>query len=258
MAFKAFLTINHKPETKDQSIAMRQYTIHPVAVGVNETDQGIMTYLRDYGKRILLPIYVFCIKGGDKNILVDTGLEQFVVSEETEQKCGFKIYEFENALSSFGLKPEDIDIIIHTHLHNDHCENDYKCSNASVYVQKSEYEFFKNPHPIDHRYYPDVFDGVNVIEIEGDAVIEDGIEVIFSPGHSVGGQSVAINTSKGKAVITGFCCNEKNFPEKGTAVCPGVHTDAIKAYDSAQKIKKIADILIPLHSLSVGRLSHIP
>ena len=65
---------------------MREYTIHQVAVGINETDQGIMTYLRDYGKRIILPIYVFYIKGGDKNILVDTGLEQFVVSEETEQK----------------------------------------------------------------------------------------------------------------------------------------------------------------------------
>ncbi|OQX00197.1 MAG: MBL fold metallo-hydrolase [Desulfobacteraceae bacterium A6] len=237
---------------------MREYTIHPVAVGINETDQGIMTYLRDYGKRIILPVYIFYIKGGDKKILIDTGLEQFVVSEETEKKCGFKALEFEDALASFDLRPEDIDLIIHTHLHNDHCENDYKCTNAVVYAQKAEVAFLKNPHPIDHRYYPDVLDGVNVVEIEGDAVIEDGIEVIFSPGHSVGGQSVAINTSKGKAVITGFCCNEKNFPEKGAAICPGVHMDAIKAYDSAQKIKSIADILIPLHDLSIGRLKQIP
>lgn len=237
---------------------MREYTIYPLAVGVNETDQGIMTYQRDYGKRIILPIYMFYIKGSDKNILVDTGLEQFVVSEEVEKECGFKILEFEDALSSLGLKPEDIDVIIHTHLHNDHCENDYKCSNAVVYAQKTELEFLKNPHPIDHRYYPDVLDGVNVVEIEGDTVIEDGIEVIFSPGHSVGGQSVVINTSKGKAVITGFCCNEKNFPAKGPAICPGVHIDAIKAYDSSQKIRNIADIIIPIHDLSIGRLKQIP
>jgi len=31
---------------------MQAYTIHPLVVGVNETDQGVMTYLRDYGKRI--------------------------------------------------------------------------------------------------------------------------------------------------------------------------------------------------------------
>jgi len=237
---------------------MREYTIHPVAVGVNETDQGIMTYLHDYGKRIILPIYVFYLKGGDKNILVDTGLDEFVVSEETEKKCGFRVFEFEDALASFDLKPQDIDVIIHTHLHNDHCENDYKCTNAVVYAQKAEVAFFKNPHPIDHRYYPDILHGVNVVEIDGDAQIEDGIEVIFSPGHSVGGQSVAINTSKGKAVITGFCCNEKNFPAKGPAICPGVHIDAIKGYDSAQKIKNMADIIIPIHDLSIGRLKQIP
>ncbi|MBU1055477.1 MAG: N-acyl homoserine lactonase family protein [Proteobacteria bacterium] len=237
---------------------MKEYTIHPCAVGINETDQGIMTYLRDYGKRILLPVYMFYIKGGDKNIIVDTGLEQFVVSEETEKKCGFKVLEFESALESFNLTPEEIDIIIHTHLHNDHCENDYKCKNAVVYVQKAELDFFKNPHPIDHRYYPDVLDDVNVVEIEGDVKIEDGIEVIFSPGHTVGGQSVSINTAKGRAVITGFCCNEKNFPEKGPAICPGVHIDVIKAYESAQKIKNLADILIPLHDISIGRQKQIP
>ncbi len=60
---------------------MQEYTIHPLAVGINVTDQGVMTYLRDYGKRILLPIYVFYIKGGSKNILIDTGLEQFIVPD---------------------------------------------------------------------------------------------------------------------------------------------------------------------------------
>jgi len=61
-------------------------------------------------------------------------------------------------------------------------------------VQKAELDFLKNPHPVDHRYYPDVLDDVNVIEIEGDANILDGIDVIFTPGHSVGGQSVSVNS----------------------------------------------------------------
>ena len=73
---------------------MQQYTIHPLVVGINETDQGVMTYLRDYGKRIYLPIYVFYLSGGEKNILVDSGLEQFVVPEGAEEQCGFKILEF--------------------------------------------------------------------------------------------------------------------------------------------------------------------
>jgi glyoxylase-like metal-dependent hydrolase (beta-lactamase superfamily II) len=146
---------------------MREYVIHPMVVGINETDQGIMTYLKGYGKRIYLPIYVFYLEGGPEEILVDTGLEQFMVPEGVEEQYGFKVKEFEAALDGFGLKPEDLDIIIHTHLHNDHCENDYKCSNARVYVQKREYEFFQNPHPIDHRYFPDLLDEVEVVQVDG-------------------------------------------------------------------------------------------
>ena len=83
---------------------MQEYTIHPLVVGINETDQGVMTYLRDYGKRIYLPIYVFYLSGGDKNILVDTGLEQFMIPEGAEEQCGYQILEFEDALATVDLK----------------------------------------------------------------------------------------------------------------------------------------------------------
>ena len=46
---------------------MRKYRIHPLVVGINETDQGIMTYQKGYGKRIWLPIYVFYIEGADED-----------------------------------------------------------------------------------------------------------------------------------------------------------------------------------------------
>jgi len=237
---------------------MREYTIHPLVVGINETDQGVMTYLRDYGKRIYLPIYAFFLKGGDQNILVDTGLAEFVVPADVPQKCGFAVMEFEEALAGVGLTPAAIDLIIHTHLHNDHCENDVKCPNAKIIVQKAEYEFLMNPHPVDHRYYPDILDGLDVVTVEGDVRIADGIDAIFSPGHTVGGQSVAVNTASGRAVITGFCCNDKNFPARGPAVAPGVHINLAEAYDSIQKIRRIADILIPLHDLAIGRRKCIP
>lgn len=237
---------------------MTEYTIHPLVVGANETDQGIMTYLRGYGKRIWIPIYVFYVEGGGEKILVDTGLEQFVVPEHVGREHGIDILEFEEALERVGLRPEDIDVILHTHLHNDHCENDYKCPQAKIVVQKTEYEFFKNPHPLDHRYYPDLLDGLDVELVEGDTKFRDGIDLIFSPGHTPGGQSIAIQTAAGRAVITGFCCNGMNFPPDSPAVPPGVHTDAIAAYDTAQKIRSMADILIPLHDLSIGRMKKIP
>ena len=237
---------------------MTEYTIHPLVVGVNETDQGIMTYQRGYGTRIHLPIYVFYLSGGDKHILVDTGLEEFMVPADVGPKYGFEVLEFEEALAKHGLTPLDIDVIIQTHLHNDHCENTYKCTKAKVVVQKAEYEFALNPHPLDHRYFPDLLDGLDLQFVEGDCEVLPGIEVILTPGHTPGGQSVAINTSAGKAIITGFCCNDKNFPDNGSVCAPGVHINAIEALESAQKIKKMADLLLPIHDLSLGAKPKIP
>jgi glyoxylase-like metal-dependent hydrolase (beta-lactamase superfamily II) len=115
-----------------------------------------------------------------------------------------------------------------------------------------------NPHPIDYRYYPDILDGLTVDLVEGDVNLMDGINLIFSPGHTPGGQSVAIQTSAGRAVITGFCCNALNFPKDRPSIAPGVHTDALAAYDSARKIREMAEILIPVHDLSIGRQKRIP
>ena len=237
---------------------MGKFVIHPLVVGINETDQGIMTYQQGYGKRIYLPIYVFYLQGGGQKILVDTGMEEFMVPPGAAEDTGLKIMEFEEALATVNLEPEDVDIVIQTHLHNDHCENTYKCTNAKVYVQQTELDFFKSPHPIDHRYYSDLLDDSEVITVDGDTEIVPGIRVVLTPGHTPGGQSVAVETTEGTAVITGFCCNGNNFPSVGPAVTPGVHLDAIEAYESAQRVRELADILIPIHDVEIGRSGKIP
>ncbi|MEW5721825.1 MAG: N-acyl homoserine lactonase family protein [Thermodesulfobacteriota bacterium] len=237
---------------------MTEYVIHPLAVGINQTDQGIMTYQQGYGRRILLPIYSFYLSGGDGHILVDTGLEEFLVPAGAEEECGFEVLEFEAALARVGITPGDVDLVIQTHLHNDHCENTYKCRNARVVVQKAEYEFALNPHPIDHRYFPELFEGLNFDLVEGDRELAPGLEVLFTPGHTPGGQSVAVRTAAGKAVITGFCANDQNFPPGRPVVAPGVHLDVIQAYESARRVRETADLLLPLHDLSLGRKGKIP
>jgi N-acyl homoserine lactone hydrolase len=63
-----------------------------------------------------------------------------------------------------------------------------------------------------------------------------------------------VDTDKGLAVITGFCCIMENFfpPKEVTAmemevIPPGTHVNAYEAYDILVKTKEIAEILIPLH-----------
>ena len=229
------------------------YTITPLLTGVRNPDQGIMTYQQGYGKRIWLPIWSFLVRGEGKNILVDTGLyeDEVISPPEFEQETGLEAKTMTEALADQGLSPEDIDTIILTHLHDDHCGTSELFTNAEFYVQKAELEFCRSPHPIDHRYDDMFIEDIEFNELEGDAEILPGIRVVFTPGHSPGCQAVIVETGQGPAAITGFCCNKANFPERGPAICPGVHTDAIAAYDSIQKIKQLGGIILPMHELEL-------
>ncbi|MEJ2688490.1 MAG: N-acyl homoserine lactonase family protein [Deltaproteobacteria bacterium] len=237
---------------------MNTYRIHPIVLGSKEFDKGMMTYQHDYGRPYTIPIYSWYLEGGAGNILVDTGEMHPIKSESRMAAIGGPIYTFEEGLARFDLRPEDIDIVIHTHLHNDHCENDYKCANATFFVHEKELDHIHNPHPLDFRYLEDfifeIRENGQIKTLTGNAEIAPGIEVIHTPAHTAGGLSVAVNTAKGRAIITGFCCLLENFypPKAITAmemevIPPGTHVNTYDSYDIMYRIKQEADLLLPLH-----------
>lgn len=246
-----------------------QYKIHPIVMGTKAFDKGMMTYQHDYGKPYTIPIYCWYLEGGDKKILVDTGEMAPLLSKERENSIGGKIYRFEEGLARWGLSPEQIDIVIHTHLHNDHCENDSKCTNAVFYIHEKELQRIHNPHPLDFRYMEDyIFDiekNGQIISVNSDMEIVPGIQVIHTPAHTEGGMTVLIETSKGKAGITGFCVIMENFnpPMKIKAmemdvIPPGTVVNPYDAYDIMMKIRDTADILLPLHEPQFASVETIP
>ncbi len=134
---------------------MNHYKIHPIVMGTKVFDKSMMTYQHGYGQPYTIPIYSWYLEGGEKTVLVDTGEMSPIQSADRENAIGGKIYTFEQGLARHNLKPEDIDVVIHTHLHNDHCENDYKCVNAVIYAHALELEAIHAPHPLDFRYLED-------------------------------------------------------------------------------------------------------
>jgi len=245
------------------------YKIHPIVVGTKVFDQGMMTYQHAYGQPYTIPIYCWYLEGGDQNIIVDTGEMSPIQSPDREKAIGGKIFTFEEGLARWGMTPADIDIVIHTHLHNDHCENDYKCENAIFYVHENELRRIHDPHPLDFRYLEDYFEDVErsgqVRKVSGDREIVPGIEVLHTPVHTDGGLSVAVATAKGKAIITGFCVIMENFEPPNeikamemAVIPPGTHVNAYDAYDIMLKIKAMADILLPLHEPGFAGVDEIP
>ncbi len=248
---------------------MTTYQIHPIVMGSKIFDKTMMTYQHGFGETYTIPIYCWYIQGGDKHILVDTGEMSPIQSSDREASLGGKIHTFEEGLARWDLTPGDIDIIIHTHLHNDHCENDYKCTNAAIYVHEKEMESIHNPHPLDFRYLEDYIEDVEengqIRLVKDDISIVPGIEVMHTPAHTKGGLTVLIDTEKGRAAITGFCVIDENFhpPVEIRAmemevIPPGTHINAQESYDIMLKVKESADILLPLHEPRFAAMETIP
>ncbi|MCF8067133.1 MAG: N-acyl homoserine lactonase family protein [Desulfobacterales bacterium] len=248
---------------------MSIYKIHPIVMGTKVFDKSMMTYQHGAGVEYTIPIYCWYIEGGEKKILVDTGEMSPIQSKEREAAIGGKIYTFEQGLSRWDLKPEDIDIIIHTHLHNDHCENDFKCENAQIYVHEKELKRIHDPHPLDFRYLEDYIEDVEengqVISLDQDAEILPGIKCIHTPVHTDGGMTILIDTPSGCAAITGFCVISENFNPpieikamEMDVIPPGTHVNVYDAYDIMVKVRNMADILLPLHEPGFASFDTIP
>lgn len=243
---------------------MKTYRIRPLVLTKMELDQGILTYRYNYGNKIMVPVISWFIEGTDQKILVDTGADAKMATTFR----GFpaeEVQTFEKALSTVGLTPLDIDLVIQTHLHWDHCGNTSKCQKARVIVQEDELKFALAPHPITGlSYKKELYLNLHFIVVKGNYEVEPGIELILVPGHSPGSQAVAINTTKGKAVISGFCCIPDNFnpPDDIKAyspiIAPGTHTDLMASYESALHIKGLANILICQHDIGLANIKVIP
>lgn len=242
-------------------------TVHPLVPSRLVIEAGRMTYLRNYGNPRWLPCPCFLILGGESPVLVDTSASASAMAPLRAEPVE-DLMSFEEALGRFDLEPRDIPLVILTHLMYDHCGNAKKLDRARFVVQKSELEFAVAPHPLlAGAYHAPFFEGLDFEVVEGDTGIRPGIRLLHTPGHSPGNQSVAVETSAGTAVITGFCCTMENFvPGQAGAwvshvepevIPPGIHLDMVQAYESAKRVREEADILIPFHdplSLTTPRI----
>lgn len=201
---------------------------------------------------------IFYIEGARQKILVDAG-----GSAETLSSRGLPVEHIaypEEALKKLGVAPGDVDLVICTHLHIDHNTLGASYKRARFIVQKKELEAALNPHPIEAPIFAprDSFADLDFEVINGDTQVIDGINILFTPGHTSGGQSVKIDTEKGKVIISGLCTTRYNFspqeldPGAMPVIPPSIHLDVREAYDSLLRIKREADIIIPLHGLEPG------
>ena len=151
------------------------------------------------------------VRDGKRTVLIETGIGPKLT--EKRQSIYKNQARLMNSFEEAGVAPDEIDIVINTHLHFDHCGwNTYyrdgrvapTFPRAKYYVQKGELEHAHEQHERDRlSYLTDNYDPLvqsgQMTLLEGDAEIAPGISVRVFPGHTRDMQIVLVR-SGGTAV----------------------------------------------------------
>ncbi len=224
-------------------------------MGWLQVDKASLTYGRDYGTPLWIPVWSAAILGAEKKILVDSGFSSVHWVQKTlEIGCRQEKNEgLEFALKTIGWRPEDVDIVINTHLHYDHIGGNSMLKNARFLIQEKEWQHAH--HPLKTQvwaYSTRDFDAVDYFQwklINGTHDVVPGVRVIPTPGHTPGHQSVIVNTAKGRVVITGDAANlVENVVDE---VPPTIMWNVADAIWSVELLHSLAAFLIPGHDPSV-------
>jgi glyoxylase-like metal-dependent hydrolase (beta-lactamase superfamily II) len=176
----------------------------------------------------LVPMALTCmlVKVGGKNILIDTGLgtnrldERALSHWQLTRPHGSVM----DGLARLGIAPDDIDLVLNTHLHSDHCTGNTfydedgapqpSFPNAQHYVHQIEYDDATHPNErtratyFADSYVPLVESGQMTILDEDEAEILPGIRMVRTPGHTPGHMSVVLE-SNGEHGL--FVCDMASF-----------------------------------------------
>jgi glyoxylase-like metal-dependent hydrolase (beta-lactamase superfamily II) len=147
------------------------------------------------------------IRTGKRTVLVETGIGN-KLSEKMIKIYGQPAELLEN-LAAAGVRPEEIDVVINSHLHFDHCGwNTVRMGesvvatfpNAKYYVQRGEWNYAQKPSERDAiSYLTDNYDPLvksgQMELIEGSREIVPGVRVEEFPGHTAHMQAVIVESA---------------------------------------------------------------
>ena len=166
-----------------------------------------------------VPMVLTClvVRAGDRTVLVDTGLGD-KLDDKTRDLWNLQYPNgtLVEGLARLGVAPADVDMVINTHLHGDHCAGNTAFgpdgtlvpvfSNAEYVVQRREYEDAMQPNErtratyLPANYEPLVQSG-QMRFLEGDTGLLPGIRVVVTPGHTPGHQCVLFEAGAQRALF---------------------------------------------------------
>jgi glyoxylase-like metal-dependent hydrolase (beta-lactamase superfamily II) len=200
------------------------------------------------------------IKSSDKWILVDPGL----------WPVGMRGY-LHYVLKREGLEPKDIDIIVNTHRHYDHSDNNIFFRGKPLYMHEKD---LHNPNILmmqdlwpDGQYNPEKYiipvdvsehteflvGALELHKFSGIYQLTKDIKLIETPGHTPGSISVIVETSLGTIAIIGdLAIHRQDYLEKRIPMYVRDKEAIIRSHESITSLNPV--VVIPGHDLPIWDL----
>jgi glyoxylase-like metal-dependent hydrolase (beta-lactamase superfamily II) len=185
----------------------------PTAFFPASTEEGWKLHpeFLDEEGRLLCSIGGFLVQSGDRNVLVDTGFGPRHVDFP-----GFGPFDGGRLLESLAqavVQPDDIDVVVYTHLHLDHVnasvrKDDETWSlafpNARFLIREAEWNQWagkNDPAGIYEETEAAIRDRIDLFD--SDRTAAPGVSVMSTPGHTEGHNSIVISSGTERAIILG-------------------------------------------------------
>lgn len=235
---------------------MNTYSITPLTTLSLDIDMSLLVYGNGFGVKTEARAMCWLVRGDAGVVLVDSGVDAShpVPAGVGEPKNRARI---DVLLAGHGVRPEEVEAIILTHLHWEQCGNLDLFPRATLYVQKRELDYALAPYPYHWRDYQALAIGATppwfahldrLTVVEGDYAPKPGLTVHHLPGHTPGMQNVAVATDDGVTLIAGHNVplpmnwdgNGKHKPIPG-----GIHLKLSDYYRSLAKMPTLCDQVLP-------------
>jgi glyoxylase-like metal-dependent hydrolase (beta-lactamase superfamily II) len=171
----------------------------------------------DADNRIPMALRSLLIRAPNATIVVDTGLGQVTPESAAQQNLRLErpTGGLLEDLARHGVMPEDVDLVVLTHLHADHCGGNTErragriaptFPRAQYWVQAREWQDAHHPNERTRAtYLSDNFDPLQAAGrlclINGHTAVTRGVRVEVAPGHTAGMQAVIVESGGETAVF---------------------------------------------------------
>lgn len=213
---------------------------------------------------VAIAMNFFLVEAGKQRILVDTGMDDLdrFISDDLRDELGLgEIGSTKAELSRIGLEPEDIDIVLLTHLHFDHVDNIAEFPNARVILNEIEWRFVTTPGSgsiVSREAFPrgplaylidEAWERLELID--GEREIAPGVKAIWTGGHTPGHQIVTVDTSAGLVVLAGD--EIATYDNLDLDIPIGGFHDLDNLVASMELIRSLGGIVVPAHEPLVAQ-----